>query len=125
MTATICKTMTVRDLLALVEHLGPEVADSELSFLTDPATELLPVLGVLHTGIRALLAGRCWWGSTTGKPRVVEMNSAAPIPTGITLLAVEGDERWDRISPVARIDLPHLFVIETNTPAARNRRGAR
>src|SRR5262245_34424082 len=102
--------MTARALLALVEPFGPSADGAELVFDADPPGEWVPALMVLHTGLRAVLTGRRWWGSATDRPRVVELNPAAPIPAGIALLAVEGDVRWDRIHPAARIDLPYLFA---------------
>ena len=101
---------TARDLLTHVRRSGPLVEGNELTFVGDPPPELDALLDLLHTGVRALLTGRCWWGSTTAKPRVIELNPAAPIPHGIELLAVEGDARWDRIPPDARIDFPYLFA---------------
>ena len=101
---------SARDLLSVVEPFGPAVEGTELVFRSDPPAESLAALGVLHTGVRAALTGRRWWGSSSDVPRVVELNPSAPIPAGIALLSVEGDRRWDRIDPAARIDLPHLFA---------------
>lgn len=103
---------TAAGLLALVGSLGPSVENAALVFALDPPAEQLPALRVLHTGIRAGLTGRRWYGcgdtSKTAGPR--PLNRSAPIPAGITLLAVEGDQRWDRIHPAARLDLPRLFA---------------
>jgi len=104
---------TARGLLSAVQQYGPAVEDGDLTFATDPPPELDAVLRVLHTGVRALLAGRRWWGSTSEKPRVIELNPAEPIPADITLLTVEGDRCWDRIAPDAQIDFPKLFVSVT------------
>lgn len=102
---------TARDLLALVAPFGPAVEDEELVFAAEPPTNLGPALRALHTGIRAALVGRTWWGaSTAGKPRVIELRADAPIPVGIELLCVAGDSRWDRIAPDAHLDAPHLFA---------------
>jgi hypothetical protein len=99
-------------LLAAVRPIGPAVEGEALAFDLDPPAELLPALRVLHTGLRAALAGRTWWGcgDTRQTAAARPLDPAAPIPTGITLLAVEGDSRWDRIHPTARLDLPHLFA---------------
>jgi len=99
-----------RELCDIVRPYCPAAQGAELSFEIDPPLELDVVLRVLHTGVRAVLTGRRWWGSTGTKPRVVELNPAAPIPAGIELLAVEGDDCWDRIRPDAHIDLPKLFA---------------
>ena len=109
---------TARELLAQLDPFGPTVERGELAFATDPPPELERAVSVLHTGIRATLARRRWWGSMSEKPRVIELNPAAPIPAGITLLTVEGDECWDRIAPDARLDLPHLFA---GAPTASSR----
>jgi hypothetical protein len=105
---------TAAGLLAVVEPFGPAVDDGSLVFDRDPPAELLSLLRVLHTAIRAALTGRRWCGcgSTrkTAGPR--PLDPSAPIPAGITLLCVEGDQRWDRIRPDAHIDLPRLFTPE-------------
>lgn len=102
---------TAAGLLVRVELFGPTVEGGALVFDLDPPAELLPALCVLHTGIRAVVSGRLWYGCgdtrQTAAPR--SLYPAAPIPDGIVMLAVEGDERWDRINPAARLDLPRLF----------------
>ena len=109
-TATI--PTTAAGLLALVAEFRPTVEGGALAFDLDPPADLLPLLRVLHTGIRAGLTGRRWYGcgstSKTAAPR--PLDPSAPIPDGITLLCAEGDERWDRIRPDARLDLPRLFA---------------
>jgi hypothetical protein len=97
-------------LLAALRPLGPGVEGRELVLATDPPAEFLSVLGVMHSGVRAVLTGRVWWGASSDRPRVVGLNPAEPIPAGITLLCVEGDPRWDRIDPAARLDHPELFA---------------
>ena len=101
---------TASGLLALVEPFGPVVEGGALVFDTDPSAALEPALRVLHTGLRALLSGRRWYGCDGDSGRVVELQSVALVPPGTTLLAVESDACWDRIHPDARIDLPHLFA---------------
>ena len=100
---------TARELLAVIEPFDPTAEGGELVLTIDPPSDLVPVLGVLHTAVRALLTRRCWWGAGSDKPRVIELNPGAPIPAGIDLLCAEGEERWDRIHPDARAALPHLF----------------
>jgi|GEM_PF-2669833 len=108
---------TARELLARVLDLAPSVEGGELVFATEVPTELLADLKVLHTGVRALLTGRAWWGSSTDAPvRVRVLNPNEPIPDGIGLVCVEGDARWDRIPPAARCDCPHLFAASVPRP---------
>lgn len=108
---TTTRPTTARSLLVLVEPFGPEVEAGELVFESDPPAELDGVLSVLHTGVRALLAGKRWYGCgsdrATAAPRPLAPSDT--IPAGITLLCVEGDEGWDRIAPAARLDHPELF----------------
>ena len=105
---------TAKGLLERVRAFGPALEGTELVFATDPPPELDVVLCVLHTGVRALLAGKTWWGTTSPKVRVLELNPADPLPAGVALLAVEGDGRWDRLRPDAHLDLPKLFTPDTS-----------
>lgn len=122
MVTTVNLPRTARELLALVAPFGPTVEGEELVFAAELPSDLEQVLGLLHTGVRAVLAGRAWWGATTeGKPRVVELCADVPIPEDIGLLCVAGDRRWDRIAPDAWLDLPHLFA-PASGPSARLRK---
>ncbi|MBX9582233.1 MAG: hypothetical protein K2X87_18160 [Gemmataceae bacterium] len=120
----IARPLCPRELLALVRPFGPGVEGDALVFDRDPPDEWAGALSVLHTGVRAQLAGKRWCGCgsdrATAAPR--PLNPSAPIPPGITLLCVEGDDRWDPIDPLARLDHPGLF-----DPAAgpSRRRGGR
>lgn len=103
---------TAAQLLALVRAFGPAAEGEALVLAADPPVDLVAALSVLHTGVRARLCGRRWFGSTAadgGRPRVIELDPAACIPDRIGLLTVEGDRGWDRIHPAARIDHPGLF----------------
>jgi len=102
--------MTVRELLARLDPFGPTTEGEELTFVADPPADLDIVLSVLHTGVRAALAGRRWVGCDGTTGRAEALNPNAPIPAGITLLCVEGDGQWDRIDPTARLDAPRLFA---------------
>lgn len=103
------------------QGVGRAMEGEELVFDLEPPADLLPLLRVLRTGIRAGLTGRTWLGvlmDESKPPRVLDIT--APIPPGITLLSVEGDDRWDRIHPEARIKLPQLFasnLLKSDTPA--------
>lgn len=107
---TVTAPTTARSLLSAAEPFLPAVEGDELVFGSDPPADLEPALRVLHTGVRALLSGRRWWGCDSDTGRVVVLNSAAPVPDGVSLLAVEGDALWDRIAPEARADHPRLFA---------------
>jgi hypothetical protein len=96
-------------LLAAVGAFGPTVEGEDLAFAADPPVDLMGVLKVLHTGVRALLAGRRWYGCDGATGCVAVLSPTAPIPSEITLLCVEGDRCWDRIDPAARIDRPGVF----------------
>lgn len=119
MPTTAATPSTARDLFAAVEAFGPAADCGELVFDLDPSAELLPVLAVLHTGVRALLVGRIWYGERSDWPGLTVLNPSAPIPAGITVLCVEGDNCWDRIHPAARLDLPRLFILDTSNPKPR------
>jgi hypothetical protein len=91
---------------------GPAVEGDELVFASAPPGDTAAALRVLHTGVRALLAGRAWYGcgGERGSAAPRPLDPSAPIPAGVTLLCVAGDPRWDRIDPAARLDLPWLFA---------------
>lgn len=106
MPTTTTTPTTARALLAALAPSGPAAEGEELAFAADPPPEFDAALRVLHTGVRAQLAGRRWVGCDGSTGRVAPLTPAAPIPAGVTLLCVEGDARWDRIDPSARLDLP-------------------
>jgi hypothetical protein len=86
----------------------------------DPPEHLDALLRVLHTGVRAIVTGKPWYGSTcAGKGRtwVGELDTAAPIPPNVWMLAVAGDPDgvWDRIPAHARLETPEAF----QTPKAK------
>jgi hypothetical protein len=86
--------------------------------------ELAPLLKVLHTGVRAALTGRQWWGCRSGDGRLVALHTSATIPAGVTLLSVEGDGsaggKWDRIWAYSWIDHRELFEGKTAEPDVTN-----
>ena len=112
MPTTFGTPATATDLLARVSPFGPSVDREELVFGTRPPAELLPLLRIHHTGIRALLAGKLWYGCNGATGRVSELNPSARIPAGVTLLCVAGDQRWDRIDSRDRASHPWLFSAE-------------
>jgi hypothetical protein len=111
----VATRQTSAELLTRLKPFGPAIEDGELVFAIDPLVDLDPILRILHTGIRSLLVGRLWFGcgSECGMAAPRSLDPGAPIPRGITLLCVEGDQRWDRIHSAARIDHPELFVSRT------------
>ena len=88
----------------------PIVENGELVLTADPPPELILVLEVLHTGVRALLTKRRWYGCDGQTGRVTELNEGVPLPGQITLLCVERDTCWDRIGAEAKIDHSSLFA---------------
>jgi hypothetical protein len=124
---TMTTITTAHDLHARILPHRPAVVDCGLVFDDLPA-ELEPVLSVLHTGVRALLSGRRWFGSTSAdgrshkNPRVVELDPKRLLPADIALLCVEGDDRWDRIHLAAPLDCPVIFKPEKAPAAAGGNR---
>jgi len=103
MPTTAARTrVTARELFKALAPFGPAVEGEDLAFDAGPLPDLDVALRVLHTGIRALLTGRKWFGCDASTGRVVELNPAAPIPADVGLVAVEGDRRWDRIRAGSR-----------------------
>jgi hypothetical protein len=107
---------TAEALLTAVGPFGPSVDREELDFAVDPPSELVPVIEVLQTGLRALLGGRPWYGCDGETGRVVQLQPGVPVPGNVTLLCVAGDTCWDRIGPGVKNDLPALFAL---TPRRR------
>jgi hypothetical protein len=103
---------TASDLLKQLTNVGavPTVDGFALTWLAQqPPAELVPAVKALHTGVRAILTGRTWYGcscSTWETAAAVVLSPALPLPAGITLLCVEGDQKWDRVRPAARLPLP-------------------
>jgi hypothetical protein len=102
---------TARALASVLTPFSPGVDGRALVFDLEPHADLEPVLSVIHTGIRAMLTGQKWYGCGSDRAMAAPrpLNPDAPIPAGITLVCVEGDQRWDRIGPAARLDLLKLF----------------
>ncbi len=76
MTTAVSSPDTARDLLALVGSFGPTVVGTELAFATELPTRLEPFLLVLHTGVRAQLLGKMWYGCDGQTGHVCELNPA-------------------------------------------------
>lgn len=114
MTAIAPAPRSARALLAAASDFGPAVEAQDLTFGGDLPRDLEVKVRVLHTGLRAILAGRRWYGCDGSTGLATALDPRTPIPPGVTLLCVEGDQRWDRIHPAARLDNPELFA----TPAA-------
>src|SRR5690348_17187474 len=102
--------ITAASLLATVRPFGAAVEGLELVFDDDLPPDIVELLRVLHTGVRALIASRKWFGCEGKTGRIVDLLPAFPVPEGITLLAVEKDTRWDRIHPSAWVECPRLFA---------------
>lgn len=117
-TARPAPARTARELLARVLPFAPSVDGPNLVGPTPLPAEWVADVKVLQTGLRALLTGRAWWGSSSDAPvRVRVLSPDEPIPDGIGLVCVAGDARWDRISPDARCDFSHLFAAPVPRPA--------
>lgn len=99
-----------RGLLAMLGPHNPAVEGRVLALAAALPPAAARLLAVLHTGVRALLAGRIWYGCDGDTGRVHALDPSAPIPWGVSLLCVEGDDRWDRIARAARDELPRLFA---------------
>ena len=122
MSTTTTTACTARALLESLGPCAPALDGPDLALGLDSPAALEPLLRVLHTGVRAQLAGRAWYGCSSDTGRVIELNPGQPIPDGITLLCVAGDARWDRISPAARTDVPELFAPPASIGSSRRRR---
>ncbi len=118
--------MTAASLLAALTAAGcrPTADGEELVFHRPPPLHLRGPLAVLHTGVRAVVSGRRWFGfdPATGKGcgphparpdgplAFAALDPARELPATVGLLCVEGDTCWDRLDPLARLDQPALFA---------------
>ena len=104
--------MTAAALLTTLRDAGcdPDLDGAELVLTADPPDALAVRLEVLRTGVLALLAGKRWYGCDQATGRTVALNPAALIPANVGLLTVGGADVWERLHPVARLDLPDLFA---------------
>lgn len=105
--------MTAAELLTALQETGcePTVDGEELVLSADPPDTLAVKVQLLHTGVRAILTGKRWYGCDTATGRTVALDPAAPIPHNVGLLIVEGAaEQWDRIHPLAHLDSPESFA---------------
>jgi hypothetical protein len=105
--------ITAFALLALVKRFGPTIEGEELVFDTDLPEDLEDAMSILHTGVRALLTCKPWWGSAAcdaKRPKVEVLDSDKPIPSWCGLVCVEGDAGWERIHPNAIKNHPELFA---------------
>src|SRR5262245_57626079 len=114
---------TASELLTAVSNFGPAVEGFDLVFETDPPDEYDGMLRILQTGIRAILTGRRWFGISTETGRGWDHDPRFQLPDWVGMLLVEGDPRWDRLRPDARLDFPHLFRSERPPRAGELRRG--
>jgi hypothetical protein len=109
-------------LLAELERCGysPRVEGHRLTFDPRPPDVFLPVIRLLHTGIRAILTRRTWLAcsTTTGWAQMIDTNK--PVPSWVGLLAVQKDTKWDRIRSAAKFDLPYCFMTQ-DEPKGRDR----
>lgn len=128
--------MTATALLAALTAAGcrPIVEGEELVFDRPPPPRLAGRLGVLHTGVRAVLAGRRWYGFDPATGRACgphpargdgplafgALDPARLLPPTVGYLSVGGDACWDRLPPFARLDHPDLFAPDIE-PARRPR----
>jgi hypothetical protein len=97
-------------LTALTAHgARPRVEGRELVCDIDLPALLGQRLIAIHTGVRAILNDRPWYGCDAETGFAEELNPATPIPVRFGLLCVGGDAKWDRIHDWARESLPDLF----------------
>ena len=74
MPTTVTTSATARAVLALAEPFGLAVEGSDLIFVAGLPADLESAVAVLHTGVRALLTGRRWYGCHGETGRVVELD---------------------------------------------------
>lgn len=106
--------MTAALLLRALAPLKPGVDGDELTLAGPPPAHLRPFLPVLQTGMRAILAGRPWYGiGGTGRGLGPlddgALDPAKPVPWLAWRLCVAGDGRWDAVPGWWREDFAHLF----------------
>ncbi len=103
--------MTARALARALAFYGLTVtADGTgVGCTAPPPAGLGAAARVLSTGLLAVLTARRWFGCRRATGAVEVLSPDGRVPSGVTLLAVEGGRVWDRIPAAARTDLSHLF----------------
>jgi len=110
--------MTAAKLLGLLTQAGcvPSVRGCFLEFDEDVPEELEGFVELLQTGLRAIIAGRHWFGIDADGRGVGPLADGAldfrrPLPATARCLAVEGEygAGWDRIDPRALTEHPSAF----------------
>ena len=133
MTATTTRTLSAVQVFDLLRLYDPTVEGAELIFASDPPDDLWQMAAILHTGLRAVLMNRRWFGIDTdghscgpypsrgnGPLAFGALDTAKPIPQQVRLVTVEGERGWDRVRPASYMNFPQLFT--TNLPPKRTAR---
>jgi hypothetical protein len=103
-------------------ELLAELERNQLTPAVDGHTLVLPPhlsdmhhrsLQVLHTGVRAILSNRPWYGCSCATGWSMPLSPERPIPGWVGLLCVAGDTIWYRIPALKLNEWEHFF---TNTP---------
>ena len=95
-------------------------SDGKLRLTGPVPPSLLPACRLLKAALVALASGRRWWGVEASTGRWVLLDCRLPVPVSVSLLACEGDRRWDRVPTSAKLDLPHLFTdLKPATPRGK------
>jgi hypothetical protein len=111
--------MTAAKLLSLLSQAGcvPAVRGCLLEFAEDVPEELEGFVELLQSGLRAMLAGRRWFGIDASGRGVGPLTDGAldfqrPLPASTRCLAVEGEygAGWDVIDSLAKIERPEAFA---------------
>ena len=100
----------------------------ELCIDPAPPANLDAHLRVLHTGVRALVVGKPWFGSADARARRPWVEELAPdelLPRDVGLLCVSGDAEWDRLPEGTLNDNPELFAEEGEQKPKRKTRNNR
>jgi len=109
--------MTAHELLTALVAVGcePFRENDDIEVKRDVPRDLYPYVELLHTGVRAILSGRRWFGIDADGRGVGfgvggEMSPFETIPDNAVLLTVEGArDSWDRIPQQVKLDFPKAF----------------
>lgn len=88
----------------------PQVHDQSLVLPPHVSIEILRSLKVLHTGVRAILSNRPWYGCSCTTGWITTLSPEHLIPGWVGLVCVAGDKSWHRLPELNRSERARFWT---------------